>query len=315
MKRWSYWSLLAVPIVILAGCATGTAQDPDVGWHDTWTETPGDLWDMDSPWDTGDPSPDPLGDTLTDSAVDSSLDTMTDTALDTMVDTVDVTDTVADDPGTEELPTTCTISDLVTQAMCGAGRKCTFTTVDTLGNPEPFCDVAGAQGWNDLCGSGGASDNCQAGYMCLASGGGDSRCRRFCSSDTTCTTYPGGANASCEIGISVGGTEVIGVTTCSFHCDVLTQTGCDTGQGCRASFPGDYTYWTDCTTAADGSACVAGTGADCVAGWDCFSIDSDGDTVSDYNECLEYCSYPYGSCTTGTCSQGTAWPSTIGVCF
>lgn len=209
----------------------------------------------------------------------------------------------------------CTPSDILDRTMCDTRRKYTFTTLDSLGNAEALCDVAGTWGWNEPCGSGGASGNYQAGLICFNSVGGVLRYKRPCTFDFTCTSSPGGSHAACEIGISVGGTEASGISACSFDCDVLEQTGFDSSQGYLASFPGDYTYWTDCTTSSDGSACVDSTGSECAAGWDFFSIYSDGDTVTDYNECLEYCAYPYGSCATGTCSQGAAWPSTIGVCF
>jgi hypothetical protein len=280
----------------------------------------------DAPADgTPDTVTDPGVDTSADPGVDTSVDPPLDTVADPGLDALDATDTVtdtaadptADDATGDELPTTCTIADLVDQVMCGPGRKCTFTTVDAGGHPETFCDVAGAQGWNETCGGGGASDNCQAGYMCVSDWAGVSRCRRFCDADSLCVVSPGGLYSACAIGISSGGTTVVGATLCSFHCDVLNQTGCGSGQACRASFPGDGTHWTDCTSAGDGTECVSETANDCPSGWDCFGVDDDGDTITDYHECVEYCAYPSGSCSIGSCQQpsGLGLPPSIGLCI
>ena len=299
---------IAIAILACAGCATGGTQDQD-GWVPD-TAVDGIDTAGDTPVDT---AYDPWADTTA-----TFTDTFVDTAGDTLADTIDAAD-VPVDTGTDDvaadLPATCTVADLVSQTMCGAGRKCTFVSIDAVGNPIPICDTAGPQGWNQTCGAGGASDNCQAGYICLGSGT-VSVCRRYCSSDSTCTSYPGGANAACEIGISHGGTEVIGVTTCSFHCDPLYQTGCNAGQACHASFPGDYTFFSDCTAAGTGSGCVAGTGSDCPAGSACITI-TDIYSVS-CNTCLPYCGYSggYPSCTyPSSCAQGTGWATSIGVCF
>ncbi len=308
------FAAFAVLVIVQGGCATGETQG-----FDTWV------------YDTGHDGTDGTGDALPDSAFDPWADTTdttpdpyVDTTGDTIPDALDVTDTmdapgdtpvdiVADDVA-GDLPTTCTVVDLVNQTMCGAGRKCTFVAIDASGNPIPICDTAGPQGWNQACGAGGVSDNCQAGYICLGDGS-TNVCRRYCSSDSTCTSYPGGPNAACEIGINHGGTTVIGVTTCSFHCDPLYQTGCNAGQSCRANFPGDYTFFSDCGTAGSGTACMAGTGQDCPVGQDCFNIN---DGYGTCNACLRYCGYSsgYPACSgLDTCSQGTGWSSTIGVCF
>jgi hypothetical protein len=285
--------------VLLASCAKGS-DDP---------------WDGFA-WDTGVvDTVDATGDVPPDVPWDTIPDTMPPDGLDGPIDTLDASDTPAE--GTDTEPATCTVVDLVNQTMCGTGSKCTFTALGSGGSPVTFCDVAGAQGWNQTCGAGGASDNCQAGYMCLSRGGGSARCRRFCNTETICTTYPGGANASCQIEMSVGGVTAEGVTFCSFHCNLVGGTGCDTGQGCRGIDldMGTTGYWTDCTDAGSGSGCIAGTSNDCPNGQDCFGIDSDGDTTSDYNECLQYCSYPGGYCSSGSCTQGPGWPTSIGVCF
>ncbi len=299
---------------VASGCATGASQDLDFGWQDTGGLDTSILDTL--PETTPDPLADSLPDEFSDTLGDTSGELPDDVPVDTIMDSFDTVDSVADtaieDVGVDETATTCTVADLVTQTMCGATRKCTFISVDVLGVPMPFCDIAGAQGWNQTCGSGGASDNCQAGYICLGSGAGStSVCRRFCSTDSTCTTFPGGPQAQCEVGISVGGTDVVGVTTCSFSCAPVTQVGCNTDQGCRAAdLDLGSAYWTDCTHAGTGVGCVAGTAADCPRGQDCFTTDG-GIT----NECLAYCSYPWGSCSTGSCQQSTGWPSTVGVCF
>jgi len=250
-------TLAILSATLLAACATGAEQN----LYDTYIDTTGDtLWDSagDVPWDS---VPDTFTDTGYDPYVDTMSDTMADTGLDTGLDTgFDVTDTITD-TGVEDIPVddgpaTCNTADLVNQTMCGTGMKCTFTAVDAFGNPDTFCDTAGPVGYNEVCGSGGASDNCAAGYICLGSSGGTSRCRRFCSLDTTCTTSPGGVNAACEVGITIGATEVVGVTTCSFSCDPLLQTGCEIGQACRANMPGDYTFWSDCNDAGTGAGCI-----------------------------------------------------------
>jgi hypothetical protein len=264
----------------------GTDPVPDVP-----IDLPADTGDLDAA-DTGDPEPDGTD------------------ATDTAPDDVTVEDTAVD-PG----PGTCTASDFPVQTQCNSGYKCTLGTTTSCA-PTGLCDLPGPQGENDICTGSGDSDNCQAGFICLGDGV-EERCREFCSTDSDCL----GANAGCLITISTGScsTGLTGVKVCSHNCDYFYQTGCQSGQACRALVPiAAFQVYSDCTAAGTGTqdaSCPNGS-TDCAPGYDCFDVD-DGSGITQ-PLCLKLCNYSGGfpTCDYGyTCSRGTDWPLPIGACL
>jgi hypothetical protein len=256
---------------------------------------------MEGKWEKDDGGPTDIVETW------DASDGMDDPAWDPSPDTVDAYD---DPPLEPDAATTCTPADLVPQAMCGPGLKCTFRELDGSAVPVTFCDVEGSRGWNETCAATATSDNCGAGYYCV-DWSGDRRCRLFCDADATCTVPPGGAHAACRNWVDVAGTPAAGVRVCSFSCDMLASpTGCDYGQSCKGLKDGSFWY-TDCLPPGSGDRCLSEWFEDCPDGSGCFRIEHT------YNECLIYCRLPSGSpaCPSGTCHDIADWPSWVGACL
>lgn len=291
------WSAALLAALLASSCSQEEKWSRDDGGSPDIVDALDTLDSPDVPWDSPD---DPGGPDGMDVPLDPSVDT----------GGPDGTDVITDTPLEPDVTATCTPSDLVSQVMCGIGLKCTFTSLDVSGYPITFCDAAGTRGWNESCNNVGMSDDCQAGYYCYEIRS-DRRCRRFCDTDTTCQSPPGGSYAACERVPDVSGTDAVGVVLCTFHCDVLsTASGCASGQACKLA--AESTKWyTDCAPAGTGTGCASGSYDDCPAGEGCMY---DGYTY----QCLRYCRYPSGSpsCTSpDTCMAVEYAPSWLGVCY
>lgn len=104
------------------------------------------------------------------------------------------------------------------QCGCPGDQGCYIDTSD-----QRACGARGPEREGQAC-SGPTA--CQAGLMCLGSGG---FCARFCDSDADCS----GAGSICGVRLlDASGAPIPNVTLCSISCDPLTGSGCPSGQGC-----------------------------------------------------------------------------------
>lgn len=226
---------------------------------------------------------------------DADADADGDTPDDGRMDDGAGEDTRPDDAGADEavihdVGDPCTVADLIEQRTCGDGMKCTFMELSGT-SPDPFCDRAGVRTADMGCGAFSRSDTCAAGLMCL-NDGSSNRCRLLCRTDADCASL--GPGAGCQIQFNIGGTTVEGIKACTFSCNVLGGSGCDTDQACRPSFidpgTGIYSAYTDCSgvgAGTQGSDCSGSGSAACAARYQCFNLTTGG------TQCLYLCQLAY----------------------
>jgi hypothetical protein len=199
---------------------------------------------------------------------------------------------VAEEVGPADIGDPCSVDDLVVQTECGPGMKCAFTEL-AGSRPDPNCDRAGTRPINQACSPYSISDTCVPGGICLNDGAG-SRCRRMCRNDADCAVL--GSTAACAIGITMGGTEVSGISVCTMGCPYPAATGCQPEQACRILFPDSGGYSTDCGamgTGTQGANCAGRADGDCAAGYQCFRVTRG--TVES-SECLRMCRLSGSDC-------------------
>jgi hypothetical protein len=112
--------------------------------------------------------------------------------------------------------------DVATQSGCTTGQKC----VTAMNGGHCVTDGTVGEGQACMRGAMGMPDNCQAGLTCSRTGlpTGMSVCRKYCTSNSTCTT----AGQLCAIG-GGGGSTTIG--SCAPSCTPF-GTDCPPGMDC-----------------------------------------------------------------------------------
>jgi hypothetical protein len=194
------------------------------------------------------------------------------------------------------------------QCGCPTGEGCYLATDDSR-----VCAPAGTSTEGQAC----ASDICAAGLICIDVSESTTEvpvCKRFCTSDASCT---GGPGSRCVATIGSAGTQI-----CSNHCDVVTQTGCPGNASCSIYETMSGTRLTDCSgpvgTGGQEAACVDDTS--CQRGFACINV---GGTIPD-NRCLRWCrrTAPASGCSgLATCERLGPAPGLVlngveyGVCF
>ena len=146
-------------------------------------------------------------------------------------------------------------------------------------------------------------NDCAAGYLCL-----NSECVRYCQTDANCVA-PGGL---CVTTLYADGTTPIpGVTLCSQNCDLLTTTGCRSGQGCGVYSTADglrrYTSCHAASTGTQGATCT--NDLDCAPGFGCINFTTNGTTTV---QCMQLCQPTVTVCPGSTSCVAFNPPVTLG---
>ncbi|MFT3773480.1 MAG: hypothetical protein QM820_49520 [Minicystis sp.] len=202
------------------------------------------------------------------------------------------------------------------QCGCGAGEAC------TIENYAITCSTPGPDAVNQACGT-SASDQCQAGGICVSASTTVGQCLAFCDSDSQCLS--GGL---CAVTLADGPNSmnsIPGVTLCSPGCNPISGTGCPAGSGCGLGLNDTQNRWFGICgpagTKTQGQSCTVP--ADCAATYTC--LDPDGSSGAATPVCMRYCNADLVTgCPSGLLCYGLQDQSaqdivvggvTIGVCF
>lgn len=184
---------------------------------------------------------------------------------------------------------------LVPQAGCPAGLKCTTRDAVTT-----LCDPNGNLNRGELCVRREGADDCYAGNACVANGNGTGMCRTFCRTDLDC-----GSRRYCELPLGTNG-----LVMCTQDCNALGA-GCPSGLGCYA-YGREHTDCRAAGTKAEGQPCVRPE--ECQPGMACLG-------PAGGESCRKLCLRGNnGNCRNGQLcynvnnSDGTTW-ATYGVCL
>ncbi len=197
-------------------------------------------------------------------------------------------DTTGDDvPIDPCIDGTCPVieCDLWDSTSCEFAEKCTLVGIDRV------CVPAGTYTEGQICRS---EEECGVGMSCLANGGSDRLCFRFCRDDFDCF----GTGSLCVYDLSYGEDTVVpGVRLCSKSCDPISNMGCPDTFACMIyqEDGGFNRFLTDCDPHSgegrDSDPCEGDV--DCAPGFFCMPGE---------NTCVRYCVYPTGYCVVGTCN-------------
>lgn len=167
------------------------------------------------------------------------------------------------DAAPPDAATSCGAADLLDQAQCGIGRKCTLTD----GTSAVGCAEAGFTAPYSGC-EPEFPDSCEIGTLC-SDAAGAYRCLPFCSQPGS---FCEGGRCGADPVASGGGTSVY-LCEPADGCDPVTedpaQSGCETGQACYVVPVGaGLTFCEAAGSVAAGETCTGDY--DCRQGYTCF---------------------------------------------